>query len=166
MYCKFCGSKIDDDSVFCSICGGKQIKDAPVSEQAQSDITPENGTSVNKASVNETSVNETSVNKTEEIKELSELQGSEVIAINRETAEEAAQRKEERESVSYRFSENVKQTGAAVYENKPRDEHTDEFIDVFAYWSKMSALKKLGLIFVFTAAAMWAAMLVLSVFFV
>ncbi|MBO5561270.1 MAG: zinc ribbon domain-containing protein [Firmicutes bacterium] len=161
MYCKFCGSKIDDDSVFCSICGGKQIKDAPVSEQAQSDITPENGTSVNKASVNETSVN-----KTEEIKELSELQGSEVIAINRETAEEAAQRKEERESVSYRFSENVNQTGAAVYENKPRDEYTDEFIDVFAYWSEMSALKKLGLIFVFTAAAMWAAMLVLSVFFV
>ena len=151
MYCKFCGSKIDDDSVFCSICGGKQIKDAPVSEQAQSNITPEN---------------ETSVNKTEEIKELSELQGSEVIAINRETAEEAAQRKEERESVSYRFSENVKQTGAAVYENKPRDEYTDEFIDVFAYWSEMSALKKLGLIFVFTAAAMWAAMLVLSVFFV
>ena len=161
MYCKFCGSKIDDDSVFCSICGGKQIKDAPVSEQAQSDITPENGTSVNKASVNETSVN-----KTEEIKELSELQGSEVIAINRETAEEAAQRRKERESLSYRFSENVKQTGAAVYENKPRDEYTDEFIDVFAYWSEMSALKKLGLIFVFTAAAMWAVMLVRSVFFV
>lgn len=38
-YCKFCGSKIDDDSVFCSACG-RSLADAPTQAKKPTESTP------------------------------------------------------------------------------------------------------------------------------
>ncbi|MBQ6554028.1 MAG: zinc ribbon domain-containing protein [Firmicutes bacterium] len=117
MYCKFCGGDIDDDSVFCRICGNKLTDGEPVPEQAAPVLSDE-----------KTALDE---------------QKTEILA---------------------RLNENVSVENVSYSKPKPQEKH-DEFYDVFAYWSGMSKLRKLALLFVFGAAALWAAMLVLTVFF-
>ena len=133
MYCKFCGGNIDDDSVFCRICGNKLTEGAPEENPAAPALSDEENA-------------ETSDEKN--IKE------EEKTALTEDKAEILA-----------RLNENVC-VAAPMPDIRPAEnKKSDEFYDVFAYWNGLSALRKLALFFVFGAAALWAAMLVLTVFF-